>query len=260
MREWIEYHRFLGIDHFYMYNNNSNDDYLTVLQPYIEEGVVTLINWEMEQGQIGAYQDWYNKYRSETRWVTFIDIDEFICLRNDRSIGDWLKRRENYPCILMYWKMFGTSAKEFHDYERLVTEQYVVSWNRLGPLGKTFFNCRYDIAAWDETSHHFTLTKLKVFGIDFILPPMNEYGFFIRKGISRGLNKKNNTIQLNHYWSKAWNEYAKKMNRSDVFYKDNPKRRINYFFNFENNNIATDYTIYRFLIQLKHKMKDIDFQ
>ena len=57
LKEWIEYHKIVGIQHFYMYNNNSNDDYLAILQPYIEAGDVTFLNWPYEQGQMSAYRD-----------------------------------------------------------------------------------------------------------------------------------------------------------------------------------------------------------
>ncbi len=34
LKEWIEYHRLAGpVEHFYLYNNNSQDHYLDVLQP-----------------------------------------------------------------------------------------------------------------------------------------------------------------------------------------------------------------------------------
>ena len=33
LREWIEFNHLVGIEHFYMYNNNSEDDYLVVLKP-----------------------------------------------------------------------------------------------------------------------------------------------------------------------------------------------------------------------------------
>mgnify|MGYP002522247983 CR=1 FL=1 len=28
LKEWMEYYVMIGVDHFYMYNNNSEDDYL----------------------------------------------------------------------------------------------------------------------------------------------------------------------------------------------------------------------------------------
>lgn len=38
LREWIEYHLIVGIEHFYLYNNNSEDNFEEVLRPYIEKG------------------------------------------------------------------------------------------------------------------------------------------------------------------------------------------------------------------------------
>ena len=34
LREWIEFHRIIGIEHFYLYNNNSDDNYETVATVY----------------------------------------------------------------------------------------------------------------------------------------------------------------------------------------------------------------------------------
>ena len=61
----------IGIEHFYLYNNNSEDDYRTVLNPYIERGLVTLIEWPYNQGQIKAYKHFYDSFRQETQWVSF---------------------------------------------------------------------------------------------------------------------------------------------------------------------------------------------
>ena len=66
MREWIEYHLHVGVEHFYLYNNNSTDGYLDVLQPYVEKGVVTLTEWPETPGQITAYKHWYENFRGET--------------------------------------------------------------------------------------------------------------------------------------------------------------------------------------------------
>ena len=45
LKEWIDYHTIVGVDHFYLYNNNSDDNYKEVLEPYIRQGIVTLIEW-----------------------------------------------------------------------------------------------------------------------------------------------------------------------------------------------------------------------
>src|SRR5262245_48829439 len=64
LKEWIEFHRLVGGQHFYLYNNLSTDNYQEVLAPYIREGIVELIDWpfpssnffEWDQIQVKAYQ------------------------------------------------------------------------------------------------------------------------------------------------------------------------------------------------------------
>ena len=36
LREWIEFHRLVGVERFFLYNNRSTDDHLEVLAPYID--------------------------------------------------------------------------------------------------------------------------------------------------------------------------------------------------------------------------------
>ena len=86
LKEWIEFHEMIGIEHFYLYNNNSEDNYQEILQPYIEQGLVTLIDWPYEQAQIKAYQNFYETYRHETQWISFLDIDEFFCPRYEQTL------------------------------------------------------------------------------------------------------------------------------------------------------------------------------
>ena len=40
LKEWIEYHHLAGVEHFWLYNNNSTDQWQDVLQPYIDWGIV----------------------------------------------------------------------------------------------------------------------------------------------------------------------------------------------------------------------------
>ena len=37
-REWVEFHRLVGVERFFLYNNFSEDNHMEVLAPYIEEG------------------------------------------------------------------------------------------------------------------------------------------------------------------------------------------------------------------------------
>lgn len=258
LKEWVEYHEMLGIEHFFLYNNNSEDDYLAVLKPYIDKGLVTLIDWPYDQGQITAYKHFYETYRHETQWVSFLDIDEFFCPRYKNNLLEWLKTMDKYPVIVVYWRMFGTSGKLEHDYSKLVIEQYTVSWDHLYHCGKCLVNTDYDIASFGPSTHHLTRIYFPLVGkwIRVKMFPVNQFGWFFgdRFYFDWFSNEDRFTIQVNHYWSKAWDVYEKKRRMTDVYFKENPKLDMSYFYYHEYNNRTSEYTIYRFLMQLKLKL------
>jgi len=258
LKEWVEFHEMIGIDHFYLYNNNSDDGFNDVLKPYVDRGLVTLIDWPYDQAQIKAYQHFYETFRNETQWVTFLDIDEFFCPRYDANLNDWLSKKDRYPVLLIYWRMFGTSGKLYHDFSKLVIDQYVVSWDHLYHCGKCLINTDYDIAEFSASVHHSPNVKYPLFGssMKVTVIPANQFGWFVAGPWHFGklVDEKKFSIQVNHYWSKAWEIYEGKRRMTDVYFKKNPKLDMSYFYEHEYENRTTDYTIYRFLMQLKLKL------
>ena len=161
--------------------------------------------------------------------------------------------------------MFGTSGKIRHSKEELVIEQYINSWDHLYHCGKCLINTDYDISVFDTTTHHLTRVKFPIVGNLFhlIVPPVNSFGWFVFDPVHFSLfyNERYSTIQINHYWSKSWDVYEKKRRMTDVYFKENPKLNMSYFYEHEYENRACDYTIFRFIMQLKLKMgfyNDID--
>lgn len=258
LKEWIEYHEMIGVEHFYLYNNNSEDKFQEVLQPYIDRGLVTLTDWPYDQAQMKAYQHYYETFRHETQWVSFLDIDEFFCPRYKENLYEWIKTKDKYPVLLVYWRMFGTSGLLYHNQEKLVIEQYHVSWDHLYHCGKCLINTDYDIAEFNTMTHHLPQVKYPLFGnqLKITLPPANQFGVFVKDPyhFCRMYNEEKNTIQVNHYWTKAWDVYEKKRRMSDVYFKENPKLNMSYFYEHEYENRSVDYTIYRFVMQLKLKL------
>jgi hypothetical protein len=45
MPQWIEYHKMVGVNHFYIYDDESLDNSEEILAPYICDGTVSLITW-----------------------------------------------------------------------------------------------------------------------------------------------------------------------------------------------------------------------
>ena len=247
MKEWIEYHSLVGVEHFYLYNNNSTDHYREVLQPYVDNGTVTLTEWPETPGQITAYKHWYENFRSETTWCSFLDLDEFFVPYKHTNLQDWLQRFKNCPLVLVYWKMFGTSGRLEHDDNQLQIEQYTNSWEGLTRRGKLFYNTNYDIGYFKVDMMHYFLCRygrLKV-------PPINQFGKFVLWEVHR--MKKKVDIQCNHYWSRSYGNYEKKHQRGSACWGQSWKT-FDKFLQCEHQNISSDFTIQRFLVELKLKM------
>lgn len=259
LKEWIEYHEMIGVEHFYLYNNNSEDDFRAVLDPYVNSGLVTLVEWPYNQAQMGAYKHFYENYRHQTQWVSFLDIDEFFCPRCNISLLDWLMKNDKFPVILIYWRMFGTSAKLHHNLNQLLIEQYTVSWEHLYHVGKCLINTDYEISVFDSTTHHQTRVRLPIMSnfIKLTVYPANQFGWFVFDPIhfTKLYDERKYSIQINHYWSKSWDVYDKKRQMTDVYFKDNPKKNLSYFLWHENQNTSTNHVIFRYVMQLKLKMR-----
>ena len=180
LKEWIEFHLLIGVDHFYLYNNFSSDNYKEILAPYVEKGKVTLIDWPVPPpSQMPAYQHFYNNYWHETQWVAFIDLDEYICPKHEDNIKDWIVKYESYPSLVVYWKQFGSSGQIEHNYSKLIIEQYYISWDKYYDYGKTFFNTRFPVYKFENKYLHVMASSCSLFGKNFLLPPINEFKKFV---------------------------------------------------------------------------------
>ena len=158
LKEWIDYHHdILGATRFYLYNNDSSDHYQEVLQPYIETGLVELIEWNSidahaidvpkicnfpwDRYQIGAYTDCMKRRAlGKVRWVAVHDIDEFLVppkgvetfyqILKDVSRPNLKKFLKNpfkgtrpIGCLKAHWLIFGTSHVWDIEEGELITER-----------------------------------------------------------------------------------------------------------------------------------------
>ncbi|MCQ2204766.1 MAG: glycosyltransferase family 92 protein [Bacteroidales bacterium] len=249
MKEWIEFHLLMGVDHFYLYNNNSEDNFREVLAPYVEQGVVTLIEWPDVPGQISAYRNWYDTYRHESNWCTFIDLDEFLFPTRQTNLKEWLSYHVKYPLYAVYWRMFGTSGRLEHDFHQLTIEQYTCCWDKYATATKLIYNTDYDIERFFSSMMH----KFNVKYLGLSVPPVNPYGHFINKWEIHRSSSSVVDIQCNHYWSKAFREYEAKHRRGDAVTLRSV-RDMDMFLWHEHYNRGTDFKIFRFLVELKIKL------
>ncbi|CAF2891502.1 unnamed protein product [Rotaria sp. Silwood2] len=88
--DWIEYHRMIGIEHFYLHDNLSEDHIDIFLKYYLDQDIVTIIKWPFRPIQ---NQHW-NMIQSASmnhalknfgpfnKWMGYFDVDEYFQLNN----------------------------------------------------------------------------------------------------------------------------------------------------------------------------------
>ncbi len=196
MKEWIEYHLLIGVEHFYLYNNLSTDTYLDVLQPYIDRQIVDLIDWPYEAQnltdyndiQIRAYQDcWVKVNNGQLKWLAIIDFDEFLVPIQDNDLPTFLKRFESDAHIggvCGAWVFFGTSHVEHIPSNQLMIETLVLN----GGGASNFF-------PWANGAYKSIVRP------DYVAGVVSPHFVFYKQGYSHiGLNY--DLIQINHYWTR----------------------------------------------------------
>lgn len=118
LKEWIEYHRLVGVEHFYLYDNGSTDRSVEILKPYIQLGLVDLVPWPVETNnqrdhsklvQIPIYNEALEKAKKTAIWAAFIDVDEFIMPVKHPHLKALLKEYQEYGGLCVNWQNYGTS-------------------------------------------------------------------------------------------------------------------------------------------------------
>lgn len=108
--EYVEYYKSIGFDKIFIYDNNyGNEEHFDdVLQPYIDEGFVSVIDFRNKDvAQLSAYNDCYSKYGNEYDWIAFFDFDEFLYFVDDNiDIKGYLSTIKDFDCVHVNWMIY----------------------------------------------------------------------------------------------------------------------------------------------------------
>jgi len=227
LREWLDYHLLAGVEHFYLYNNDSSDDYAEVLAPYVENNLVTLTDWSGRFVMYSAYNDAIARHRFDCRYMAFIDLDEFIYPKTNQNIvevvDEIFSRDTKAAALGINWQIFGSNGEEKADYSRGVLERFT----RRAPSDWTIF--KEDNA---NIGNIYIKSIVNPRLVDYYLSPHFAIYFKGLKSInSDGAETWNagnhpicaDKIVLNHYFTKSKEEYEKKkLPKGSLCFVDNP--------------------------------------
>ena len=208
IEEWAAFHLAIGIDHIFIYDNESDDGLGDLLRSGRWPRSVTVVPWRSVQAkapQREAYRHFIATYSRRFAWVAFLDIDEFFNLKVHETLLAFLNEQRRADAIGINWRMFGSSGLQTPSDELVITR-----FTRAAEPGyfinshiKTIARCR-KILQPDVHSHHLCDNarfvapngEPRLAGVNMLQPVIDL-----------------ETVQINHYFAKTRAEFAEKRRR-----------------------------------------------
>ncbi|MGB3514483.1 MAG: glycosyltransferase family 92 protein, partial [Microcoleaceae cyanobacterium] len=241
LAEWLEFHKIVGVERFYLYNNNSTDNTLEILRPYIEKGEVILTDWPTEyEQQNRAYRNCLKKFKKESEWIAFIDLDEFIFPTQKDDLREILEDYQDYPALGVNWLIFGTSG-HINKPEGLQIENFTKRAENEWKANLNFKSIVRSESTIDCNSpHHFVY---------------REKGVAINENYEELLGKISHLhsvekIRINHYFTRSLEEAKSKIRRGNATGNAKSKRKFSSI-KVNDRNEVEDLTIQRFVPRVK---------
>jgi len=224
LEEWLNHYINEGVEHFYLLNNNSDDNFMDIIKKY--DKYIDLFDAKENHAQLKHLNSQFEKIKKESEWLINVDLDEFLFAKeNYKKIPDIINlldsKIENLGVIKIPWIIFSsnnlieqpssvikffTDRKDFEKEESKNNQKYIAKTN--------------------------LMTQILVHGADttgkIILSDGNIYNknkFVIKDNI---LEKQ--LLQLNHYVLQSKNWFMNvKCTRGAVRKGSIGVRNINYF-------------------------------
>ena|ERR1700733_7101669 len=244
--EWIEFHRIVGVARFYLYQNRSDDDWQSILQPYIDKGIVEVTDWPFSPPcQIQAYQHFIDGHKRQPWWVAFIDCDEFVFSPCLATVTDALAEVSSpeWGAVGVNWMCFGASGKERQSKGPVIERFTLRPTDNFGPNRHIKSIVRMDRVEWaGDDPHYFPVT-----GGTF-----SESGREIAGPLSS--RPSYSWLRINHYITKSREEFLRRIARGRA---DGAVNRSESEFDVYQAADIDDRAIWRFLLSLKHRLAGI---
>jgi hypothetical protein len=203
LKEWIDYHRLIGVEHFFMYDNRSDDRSYVILEPYIEEGIVEYTYWDRTYStdkewwhvQKDAYIDAVKRAKGRTKWLAIIDTDEFIVPVEDPNLRTFLDDFDDFGGVCLSWVFYGCSGVKRIPEDTWMVQQLLYRADLSFPLHKLIKSVVRPERVDEETSF-FPHTCAYVG--DYYHVNANKER--LKKSIVR--DACHQRIRLHHYWAR----------------------------------------------------------
>ena len=202
LAEWLDYHILAGVERFYIYDNESRISLRETLDSYVEKGWAVVVDIAGKGVQLHAYDHCLQTFGPQTRWLGFIDTDEFLVPKTTPDLKELLKTFEDHAGLAVSSLFFGSN-------------------------GHTQRPTAGQIASYTRRTHATFQGNVLIKSIvqpQFVLQPTSPHDFaFVENAVCvnedrqvvDGMKSPNHSqhIHLNHYFCRSESEIALKMAR-----------------------------------------------
>ena len=226
LREWIEWHKGLGVEKFFIYDNGHGNDE-NPRDVIGDDPHVVIMDWRDRDGntQCEAYDDCYREHGSEFDWMGFIDIDEFV--QSKMPLPDVLNTIEA-DVVAFSWRMMTDNGLVHYD-PRPVQERFTQPAEDLKPESqfvKSFVRGGIEGLSFDRDPHMPHHPALEVVNPNGGKAPQCSVGTGSRE-----------VAWIDHHFTKTAEEFVQKVKRSwpaihDERIIEKEKNAANHFFRF----------------------------
>ncbi|WP_068471350.1 glycosyltransferase family 92 protein [Candidatus Protochlamydia phocaeensis] len=254
LKEWIEFHKLQGVQHFYLYNNLSTDNYLEILTPYIEAGEVDLIDWPVETSnqkdymnnlQLPVYQHALALVKHKAKWAAFLDLDEFLFPVKHAHLCELLEDYADYAGLAVNWQVYGTSWLDALPPDGLIIENLILKSDERWEMNRIVKLIVQPAYVECIPNPHFFIYKDGCFAVNTSKIPL-EPGLIGHPVVI-------DTVRINHYWFGPYEWFLKnKLPRRQKWGMDLSKETWDGLI--QSCNQYKDEAIVRFVPQLKERL------
>lgn len=232
--EWVLYHLAVGFEHIIIYDNNSKNPIKKILSEFIDKGLVTVYDLNLEKvQQLSAYFHCLNTWRANTYWLAFIDIDEFIVPVSTNDIKDLLDNYKDYGGLAVNWKIFSSSGHISRP-KGTIIENYCELFEVNNHIKSIV---RPELTVRPLSPHHF-FYKDGYYCVNSDYIPVNDF-------YSYPLIDK---VCINHYFYKSQQDFEKKINRGRATQsKTDRQLSLDLFYSHLKRKTVEDKEIFKFL-------------
>lgn len=238
--EWLEFHKIVGVERFYLYNNNSTDNTLDIVEPYVQSGEVVLHDWPFSYKQQGsAYEHCLASYKQESEWIAFIDLDEFLFPTEKEKLIEVLEEFDSCPAVVVNMLNFGSSGHEIRP-EGLQIENFTKrAEDNFEENMYVKSIVRPEQILRPNCTHFFIPINQESFSVTENKEPLGS-------SISERLSVQK--LRINHYFTRSKQEAKQKVMRGDAFF---PWQKALWVMEHRDRNEVEDLTIQRFVPRLR---------